>query len=292
MNWHPVARVMERDVRRSRGLWAVVGLLAVVTVTAASLPALVIGGSLPAGQALAFLVAPLKVVVALTGLLAGYGAIAGARSGGQLTLMLGQPIERSALVVGAFVGRVPVVLGGVVVSLVVVLATLPVVYGELPLGRVAAFGALLALYAGSVTALAVGISAVADTHGRAAVAAVGAFVLFQFFWDVVPAGVYYAVEGSLPGPVVPPWVVLLERAQPLSAFEAATELAVPGVEDGIRLSPGDAQATSGGASHALADRLAGPPPAYLDPWAAVVTLVGWTALPLVVGWHRFQRADL
>lgn len=292
MNWRPVARLMVRDARRSRGLWAVVGLVALVSLAAAALPALVIGPSLSAGQALAFLVAPLKLVVAVTGLLAGYGAIAGARSGGQLPLLLGQPVERAALVVGAFIGRVAVVLGGVVVSLVVVLVTLPAVYGELPLGRAAAFGGLLALFAVSVTALAVGISAVADTHGRAAVAAVGAFVLLQFFWDVVPASAYYLVEGTLPGPVVPPWVVLLERAQPLSAFEAAAELAVPDVGAGIRLSPGEAATATGAPPRPLADRLAAPPPAYLDPWAAVGTLVGWTVASLAVGWHRFRGADL
>jgi ABC-2 type transport system permease protein len=117
-------------------------------------------------------------------------------------------------------------------------------------------------------------------------------VLFEFFWGVVPAGAHYLVEGTVPGPVVPAWVVLLERAQPLSAFEAAAPLAVPRVEAGIQLSPGDAPTATGLGTTALADRLGGPAPPYLDPWAAVATLFGWTVVPLLVGWYRFRQADL
>lgn len=292
MNWRPVARLHARDACRSRGLWLAVGLFAVVSGLATALPALVIGGSLSADQALVFLVAPLKLLVALAALLAGYGAIAGPRAGGQLALVLGLPVERTAVVVGAFVGRTAIVLGGVGVGLVAAAVTLLGVYGALPVGSVLAVGALLALLAVAVTALAVGLSAAAATPGRAAVAAVGAFVLFEFFWGVVPAGAHYLLEGTLPVDVVPAWVVLLERAQPLAAFEAAAELALPRVESGVQLSPGGAQATTQRSGRALADRLAGPPPAYLDPWAAVATLLAWTVAPLAAGWYRFTRADL
>lgn len=270
----------------------VVALFAVVAAGAAGLPAVVIGESLPAARALPFVVGPMKLLVALAGLLGGYGAIAGPRAGGQLPLLLGQPVERGALVIGAFVGRATVGLSGVAVGLAVMAAAFPLVYGELPARRLAVLGGLLALFAVCITALAIGLSAMAATRGQAAVAAVAAFVLFEFFWGVVPAGAHYLVAGSLPGPIVPAWVVLLERAQPLAAFEAAAQLAVPGVEAGIRLAPGDSPAAIDRRTATLADRLDGPAPAYLDPWAAVATLVGWTVVPLAVGWHRFQHADL
>lgn len=292
MTWLLVARWMAADARRSRGLWAVVVLFAVVGVAAAVLPAAVVGGSLSAGQAVAYLVAPLEVVVALTALLGGYGAIAGPRAGGQLALLLGLPVDRTALVAGAFVGRTAVVLGGVTAGLAVVAGALSVVYGGLPLVRLAGFGALLALLAVTMTALAVGISSAVSTPGRAAVAAVAAFVLFQFFWEVVPAGAHYLVEGSFPGQTVPAWVVLLERLQPLAAFEAATDLVLPRAETGVRLSAGGAEAAQTVRPTALRDRLEGPPPSYLDPWAGVVTLAGWAVATLVAGWFRFRQADL
>lgn len=287
-----VARWMAADARRSRGLWTVVIVFAGVGVAAAVLPGLVIGDSLKAEQALTFLVAPLKIVGSLTALLAGYGAIAGPRAGGQLKLLLGLPVDRTALVVGAFVGRTAVVLGGVVVGLTVVAAALPIVYGGLPGRRLAAFGALLALLAVAITALAVGVSAATATPGRAAVAAIAAFVCFQFFWSVVPAGVYYIVNGTLPGAVVPAWVVLLERLQPLSAFEAATDLVLTDFETGVRLSTEGAATAEPAGPAGVADRIAGEPPIYLDPWAGVVTLLGWTVAPLAAGWYRFRRADL
>lgn len=292
MSWRPVARLMARDARRSRGFLTVVGLFALAAVAAAALPAVVIGAALSAEQALPYLVGPLKLVVGLTGLLAGHAAIAGPRSGGQLMLLLGQPVDRGAFVIGAFVGRAAVVLGGVGVGVAVIAGVLPAVYGDLPAWRVAGFGGLLGLYAVSMTALAIGLSATAGTRGRAAVGAVGAFVLFEFFWGVVPAGAHYLVEGSLPGPVVPAWLVLLERIQPMSAFEAATALVVPGFEEGIRLAPEGGPVSTDRAARSLADRLGGPPPGYLDPWASVAVLVGWSVAPLVIGWHRFRQVDL
>jgi hypothetical protein len=90
---------------------------------------------------------------------------------------------------------------------------------------------------------------------------------------------------------VPAWVVLVERLQPFAAFEAATALVLPPVDAGVELSAGGAAATDAG-TRPLADRLAGPAPAYLDPWAAVGVLVGWTLGPLLAGWYRFLTVDL
>ncbi|MFB6353655.1 MAG: ABC transporter permease subunit [Halobacteriales archaeon] len=292
MSWRLVARWVAADARRSRGLWTVVGVFAVVGAGAAALPAAVVGPSLTAEQALVFLPAPLRIVGSLVGLLAGYAVIAGPRSDGRLGLVLGLPVSRSALVVGAFAGRAAVVLAGVAAGLGAVVATVAAAYGTLPLGRLLAFGGLVGLLVVAMTALAVGLSAATATPGRAGVAAVAAFVGFQFFWDAVPAGAHYLVAGSLPGPVVPAWVVLLERLQPLAAFDVAATLVLPAAETGIRLSAGGAAATGAAGPTALADRLAGPVPVYLDPWASVVTLVAWTAVPLAAGWYRFRRADL
>lgn len=291
MSWRAVARREAIDARRSRALWAVVGLFGVVGIAAVVIPAVTVGAALSAERAMAFLVAPLRLVVGLTALLAGYSVIAGPRSAGQFKLLLGLPIRRSALVAGAFVGRAAVVLLGVLVGLATVAVALVLIHGSLPLAAFAGFGVLLGLFAVSITALAVGLSAASPTRSHAAVAAIGAFVAFEFFWGVVPSTAHYLVEGSLPGPVVPPWVVLLDRLQPFAAFEAATDLALPRADQSIRLAAGGAEAANGG-PRPLTSRLDGVPPAYLDPWAGVVTLVGWTVVPLLAGLHRFNRVDL
>lgn len=291
MSWLVVARREALDARRSRALWTVVGLFGAVGVAAVAVPAVAIGDGLSAEEALAFLVAPLRLVVGLTALLAGYGAVAGPRTGGQFKLVLGLPIRRTALVVGSFVGRTAVVLTGVLVGLAAVAVALYAAYGTLPAAPFVGFAALLGLFAVAITALAVGISAASPTRGHAAVAAIGAFVAFEFFWGVVPGTAHYLVEGSLPGAVVPPWVVLLERLQPFAAFEAATDLALPRADQAVQLSAGGAEAADGG-TRPLEDRLAAPAPAYLDPWAGVVTLAGWAVVSLLAGMRRFDRIDL
>lgn len=291
MNWRAVARLEARVVRRSRGLRAVVSVATVVGVAAVWLPSLALGDGLAAERAVSFLVAPLKLAVGLTGLLAGYGAVAGPRTAGQLKLTLGLPTRRSALVLGAFVGRSAVVLVGVVVALVAASLALSAVYGSVPLRALVGFGALLALLGVSVTGLAIGLSAACSSRAAAGAAAVAAFVAFEFLWGVVPAGAHYLVEGSLPGAVVPPWVVLLERLQPFAAFEVAAELVLPDAGEGVQLSAGGAEATAAG-SRELADRLGGPIPTYLDPAVGLLTLLAWTAVPLWLGLARFARADL
>lgn len=291
MSWRLVARREALDARRSRALQTVVGLFVVVGISAVAIPAVTIGDGLSAEQALVFLVAPLRIVVGLTALLAGYGAIAGPRTGGQLMLVLGLPIRRSALVTGAFAGRAAVVIGGMSVGLTAVAVALVVAYGTLPFAPLVTFGALVGLFGVSMTAIAVGFSAASPSRGHAAVAAVGVFVAFEFFWGIVPGTAHYLVEGSLPGAVVPPWVVLLERLQPFAAFDAATDLALPTASRSIQLSVSGAEAV-GGAGRTPADRLDGAPPAYLNPWAGVATLVAWTVGALLGGIHWFDRSDL
>lgn len=291
MSWRVVARREALDARRSRALQAVVGLFVAVGVSAVAIPAVTIGDGLAAEGALAFLVAPLRLVVGLTALLAGYGAVAGPRTGGQLKLVLGLPIRRSALVAGAFAGRAAVVVGGLFVALAAVAVGLYAAYGSVPLAPFVGLTALLGLFALAITALAVGLSAASPTRGHAAVAAVGAFVAFEFFWGVVPGAAHYLVEGSLPGAIVPPWVVLLERLQPFAALEAAADLALPAADQSIRLSSSGAEAADPG-TRSIGDRIDGPVPSYLDPWAGVATLVAWTVVPLLVGIYRFDRIDL
>lgn len=291
MSWLAVARLELRVARRSRGLLAVVAVSAALGAAAVWLPTVALGDGLTPARAAAFLVAPLKLGIGLTALLAGYGAVAGPRSGGQLKLALGLPNARADLVIGAFVGRGAVVLAGVVVALAAAAAACLTTFGSVPVGPLAGLGGLLCLFAVAMTALAVGLSAASPTRGTAAVAAVAAFVVFEFLWGVVPQAAHYLVAGSLPGAVVPPWVVLLERLQPFAAFETAAELVVPVTDEGVRLSTAGAAADDPGTG-GLEARVDGPVPGYLDPAVGLWTLIGWAVLALGLGLLRFVRADL
>lgn len=170
MSWRAVARLEASRAQQSRALWAVVALFGLVGVAAVVIPALAIGDALSADRALAFLVAPVRLVVGLTALLAGYGAVAGPRSGGQLKLVLGLPVRRSSLVTGAFVGRAAVVLGGLVVGLAAIALAVQVIHGSLPPAFLG-LGALLALFGVTITGLAVSLSSASPSRGHAAAAA-------------------------------------------------------------------------------------------------------------------------
>jgi ABC-2 type transport system permease protein len=291
MSLMAVTRRELQEQRRSRGLWTLIGLVTVTGLAAVLLPAIAIEGSLPTEQAVRFLVAPMQLVIGLTGLLAGYSAVAGPRSGGQLRLVLGLPIHRASLVIGAALGRTAVVIGGTIGAVITIALAMQLVHGSLPVAVLGGFGVLLGLLAVATISLAVGLSAASPTRWIAAMAVVALFVLFQFFWEIVPAGAHYLLEGSLPGPTVPPWVVLLERLHPFSAFQAATDLVLPDVERTIRLSGEGAEAASGG-PRSVADRVNGSVPWFLSPWAAVGTLLGWAVVPLLIGLLLFNRADL
>ena len=291
MSWRATARAEVRALRAAavvRGLLAVAALTGVAAVT---LPAIAIGTELTAEGALPFLVAPLKLLVGAAGLLLGHGAVAGPRSGGQLKLALGLPIDRRAFVLGTYLGRAAATLLVGVVALAAAAVAMWVLLGAVAMRGLVGLSGALAPFGVAVAAVGVGLSAASRGRGAAAVAAVGALVLFQFFWGVVPAGAHYLVEGSLPGPAAPPWIVFLERAQPFAAFEVAAEHAVPEAGRGVRLSgagasAGDTPSTGPGAP------LAGSQRWYLEPRVAVALLVGWTVLPLVIGAERFRRTDL
>jgi ABC-2 type transport system permease protein len=291
MNWRAVARREVIDLKRSRGVW-IFGCLSIgVGLGAVFIPAVAIEGRLTTAQAMRFLVTPLKLVIGLTGLLVGYNAVAGPRSAGRLKLTLGLPIQRVAIILGALLGRLAIVLGGTAITLGVAAAGIGFLYGSLPLAAMAGFALLLGLFAVTMTGLAVGISAACPSRWLAATTVVGAFVLFEFFWGLLPSGIHYLLTGSLPGRTVPAWFVLLERFQPFTAFQWATDLVLPELGRTVRLSAGGAEAASG-APPSLEDRVRGGLPTYLEPWVGVVVLFAWAIGPLVFGIRRFVRADL
>jgi ABC-2 type transport system permease protein len=73
---------------------------------------------------------------------------------------------------------------------------------------------------------------------------------------------------------VPAWFLLVQALSPSGAYNALVQVVLAG---------GPA---------AMAARLAGPIPAYLDPLVFLGILLAWTVVPLLVGYDRFRRADL
>lgn len=293
MNVSLLARKEFTDAMRSRSLWAATGLLTIVLSAAAALPSVAIDNLDPATLP-RYMLAPVATFVTITALVTGYLAIAGERDTGSIRTLLGLPYTRGDVVLGKYVGRSAIVGVAVLVSYLVAAVVGFAVYGSLPVGAYALLALLTVVLGVAVVGIAVAISAGAGTRNRAMTLSVGLFFVFELLWTYFTKGLYYVVTlGDLPGTYVSPWYILLTRLSPTNAFKSAAELFIP--ENVTRVNVSQSQGVTNAGSNAgptLAERVGGELPFYLDEWFALVILACWIVVPVVVGYIRFERADL
>lgn len=293
MNVSLLARKEFTDAMRSRSLWAATGLLTIVLSAAAVLPSVAIDNLDPATLP-RYMLAPVATFVTITALVTGYLAIAGERDTGSIRTLLGLPYTRGDVVLGKYVGRSAIVGVAVLVSYLVAAVVSFAVYGSLPVGVYTLLALLTVVLGIAVVGIAVAISAGAGTRNRAMTLSVGLFFVFELIWTYLTKGLYYVVTlGDLPGTYVPPWYILLERLSPTNAFKSAAELFIPENVTRVNVSQGQGVTNAGSnAGPTLAERVGGELPFYLDAWFALVVLACWIVVPVVVGYIRFERADL
>lgn len=271
--WLTIARTEFGDALRSRMLWGIVGIIAVMTSLSAGISLLVPdvegGVETAIGGASQFA----GLLVPIMALIAAYLAIAGERESGSLKVLLGLPPSRGDVVVGKFLGRGVVVAIGLTIGFAIAGAVTAAIYGELPLGAFAGATLLTVLLGVAFVGLAIGISAVTATRARAMTLAITAYLGLTLLWDLAPNAVHLLVTGEMPGAVVPAWFLLLQGLSPTGAYNALVQRLLIG----------------GGATEA---RLGGPAPGYLSPSTFLLVLVAWTVIPLVIGYLVFRRADL
>ncbi|GKZ12419.1 ABC transporter permease [Haladaptatus sp. T7] len=269
-----VARKDFEDAVRSKTLWAITALF--VLFTSGTVYALNQVMELNNTSALQMLTLPAGLIIPITALVAAYLAIAGERESGSIKLLLGLPHTRLEVLLGKLLGRTAVVTVAIGGAFVVTAGVLAALYGTVSLTDYLSLLLLTALFGAVFVSIAVGISAATATRARAMAAAVGVFVTFQILWDYVPMGIYYLVEGAIPGGgPLPAWYFLVLTLNPKNAYTSASGLFFP-----------KAQATS------FAARVIGDPPFYLDAWFGLVVLALWFVLPAALGYLRFQRVDL
>lgn len=283
MSWSVVARKDFADAVRSRMLWGIVGIFAVLMGVSALVPSLlgddaavVVGYSTAANLA--------ETLVPVTALVAAYLAVAGERESGSIKLLLGAPHSRSDVTLGKLVGRAGVVVVGVFAGFLVAGVVAVAAYGELAAAEFVSVTLLTAALGLAFVGIAVGISAATATRSRAMALAVGVFFVFALLWDLVSPALTYLRTGNLPTPgaTVPAWQMLIQRLNPSRAFGQLVDTALAGAE----------VAGAGGQQAALAGQVSGPPPFYLEDWFMLVILGAWTVIPVVLGHLRFRDADL
>lgn len=293
--WVDIARKDFEDAARSRLLWSLIAIFVAflgmaLPVAEQLFPEAV---SVDAAKALSGVAMLSQLFVPGIALVAGYMAVVGERQSGSLRVLLGYPFSRQAVVTGKVAGRILVTGTALLIGFAVASVLVLVLYGPPRLTAFAGFvgaGILLGL---TFTGLAVGGSAAASSRGRAMAMTIGSFVGMVFFWKPIAAGLYYVVNGSLPGVHAAEWYFVLKRLNPLEAYRVLAGSALNADVSPVPAFPvEDLPATVTPGQLDLATRLGGEVPVYLEPWFSVVVLLAWGCIPVLIGIRSFERADL
>jgi ABC-2 type transport system permease protein len=167
---------------------------------------------------------------------------------------------------GKLVGRAAVMVIPVLIGFAVAVPVALAVYGDLPGTEYAEFVTAVVLLGATFVTIAVGISGSVDSRGKALALVVGLYAMLQFFWSLIPSGLYYLANGELPGQDPPTWVEAVNQVRPAEAALSVSE----GLWNGISTSE----------------------PLVLQEWFAGVILLFWLAVPILIGYLRFDRADI
>jgi ABC-2 type transport system permease protein len=277
MTWAVVARKDFNDARRSRSLWGLSAAFLVLALLFAGLyafvPEFTADEEVSTLGLMTFLSAPVALFVAVASLVVAYKSIAGEAETGSGKLLLSLPHTRRDIVLGKVVGRSLVLAIPVLVGLVAMLAVVFVGEVAFSVTDYVLFGLVTMLFVLVYMAFYVGISASTTSTARAATLSVLALVLLEFAWDIVPIGAWFVANGFVvppglfSGAAMPDWVAFLANMPPSSAYMNA----VAGV---------------------LTGSMAGSGPWYLSQWFSLVVLAIWGLVPIVLGYLRYNRADL
>lgn len=213
-----------------------------------------------------------RALVPLVALLVGYRALAGERESGTLKLLLGLPHSRRDVLYGKLVARCAVLFLPLVASFTLAVVLIVLQSGQFSLAPYVLFAGATVLLGVVFVAIAVGLSGTATTGRRAGVLAVGAFALFELFWGVIVNLVAYFKTGtSMMTFPLPAWAYFVRRLSPTGAYEGLLRTSISPT---LRLASG------------------GSPPVYLSPWVSLGVLLFWGTVPLVLGYWRFENADI
>lgn len=278
-----VAKQDFKSARRSRALWAAATLFAL-------LAALIAFGSqgyqLSASEQVQNLFRSLGMVLAvllpIVALVASYMSIAGERESGGIKFLLGFPNTRRDVFLGKLLSRLAIVTGGLVFVFVTATTVAVARHGVLPIGTILGLFALSLLYGAVFVGVAVALSAAVGSRSRAIGAAVGSYFLLVILYVVpnirITTLVRWVHHTMLGMETNPDLYDAVTYTSPFIAFRKALNLVFPA----------DFQRPVFRRSSEEIANI----PLYLSDEFAVVVFALWLAVPLVVGYLRFDRTDL
>lgn len=284
-----VARKDFEDAVQSKMLWSLMGLL--VGIVGLIYLAIWWNVSNPdaldiVGAASAFM----QLIVPLVALIAGYLSIVGERQAGSIKVLLSLPPTRRDVVFGKLLGRSAVIVSVVFAAFVALVALSLLFFQSLPLVDFLGIAAASALTGLAFVGIAVGISAMVASRGRAMAGVIGLYLVFLLFWDLLTAGIYRLAAGELPGnpgDQFEAWYVFLQWLNPVEAYAILTD-AVLDESFGAFTIPLFAPQEVSDTERVVAGEV----PAYLQDPVAIPILLFWCVVPVALGYLRFRTVDL
>lgn len=280
-----VASVWRKDflgVRRSRSLWAVATLLALLTALIAFAHESYMASPAETVRGLFRLLGMvLAVLLPMVALVASYMSVAGERESGGMRFLLGMPNTRRDVFLGKLASRLAVV-AAVVTFMFATAASVAVArYGTLPVGVVVGTWAATLVYGSVFVCVAVALSSAVAARSRAIGAAIGSYFLLVILYVVptvrIGALVRWLHHSMLGFARNPDLYDAVTYTSPYIAYQKSTNLALPSEM-----------------RRAVFRRTSEQPDLawYLADEASLVVFAVWLVVPLAVGYLRFQRSDL
>ena len=284
-----VARKDFRDGIRSRLLW---GLIALFVLSIGGFGFIATRSPSNEGGAVALIgilgiSALLAVVflVPLTGLVVSIKSIVRERELGSIRILLSLPHTRAEVVAGKFIGRVGLLTVAILAGFIPAGLLFMVRVSDFPLFEYAAFVLVTILFGVMFVAVGLSVSALTKTETRATIGGITAFFLL-YFWQ----GIFNWLNGQLDlfSPTGDAFM-FIQRFHLMNVFYdslmAILSIRYEEIPNASLAAIGQSMAQGPGAT-------IGDQPFYLQHWFAFVILALWVAVPLAIGYWRFETTDL
>lgn len=291
--WLSVARKDFEDAVRSKMVWGAMGLfIGLMSLLLTAFDAGdVVGGGAEGG--IVYVAQWSQQFIPIIALVTAYMAILGERRSGSLRILLSYPFTRRDIVAGKLVGRSVVITVTLLVAFAVSGLITLLLFGSVPLVKLTLLSLVTVLFGLSFIGIAVGVSAGVSTRGQALVMCIGLFVLCYGFWDGAASAAYSLVTGARPGLHPEPWYFLIERLNPIESYRVLANAVLDlHVEQLVGLHLENLPESTSPEQFEAANRVRGDLPFYLQNWFSGLILVGWTVIPVVLGYFRFKDSDL
>ena len=270
MSWRVIARNDVRSMSTERGT---LGLFTGFLLGFGGLAALIFYVGEPNFEGYLDLVTVgAGLLVPLAGIVLGYEAIIGERESGMAVLSLSLPHSRADMILGKLAGRTALLTGAIMSTGVVAGVGLALFYPSFDALRYLGVLVVVAAYGTVFLWLAATLSMALSTSRKVIAVAFSAYIVLVLMWSVILDLVVVVLFRFQPPREPESWATFATFVGPNTAFNyLLAELLDAGTMPAIAVDP---------------------TVEFITPAVAVLSLLGWTLIPVLLGYTSFRGSDL